>query len=424
MPEYTPTIEVLRFNKIVQATTGTNATVVVCSHSQQPLDFFVNVTRNTMPPIRYNGTNARRKIETTTSVSFAHTSSISGQTNGDWIALYKFEDITQYVCQNSIQIQLEVTGDDSASFDAIQTFTPPGYFLTFDGYHGSAATIVNKTVQWDVNSKSWVEKTASGVDRYRHRAETISNLAYILSGSNGAGDVTSVKSYSQASDSYVTKGEMNFSRDDAESCSYDNKIWIYSGYSDSFGDFLVGSEMYDPLTDVWSVDSSYDHAFRGDGINICKNLFFVMYALDKGTPTNVFKNYDVFEDLITSTFTTYFVAHTDPDRCNSKAGFKIDEYKCLSVGGSSTVDGFGTLNNVTRVNWLGKVYSQSANFPTNVQEGYCDQYGQYSIYACGVDWASATYAFNAARVYNYPSDTWSALTNAPYDIHWGCATVV
>lgn len=422
MPEYTLTVEVLRFNKIVEATTGTSGTVVVCSHSQQPLDFFMNVTRNTMPPIRYNGVNARRKIETTTSVSFAHTASISGQTRGDWIALYKFEDVTQYVCQNSVQLSLDINGDDSASFEALQTFTPPGYFLAFDGYWASDASIKNTTLQWDINTKTWVEKTASGVSRYRHRAETIGSLAYIISGSNLSGDVTDVKSYNRTADSYATLDSMNFSRDDSQSCEYDDKLWMFSGYSDSFGDFLVSLEAYDPIGDSWSLEGSFDYAFRGDGINICKNLMFVMYTLDKGSPANTFNSSDYFIDLITQTFATYFVAHSSPNRCNSKAGFKIDEYKCLSVGGSSTVDGFGTLDNVTRINWLGKVYAASTDFPTNIQEGYCRQYGQYSIYACGVDWADTTY--DTARYYNYPADTWSSLADATYDIHWGCATVV
>ena len=422
MPQYTVTVEVLKFNKMVQATTGTSSTVVVCSHSQQALDFFVNVTRNTMPPIRYNGTNARRKIESVTTVSFTHTASISGQTKNDWIALYKFTDVTQYVCQNSVQISLNIQGDDTAQFEAIQTYTAPGYFLAFDGYYGTGATIKNTTLQWDISSKAWAEKTASGVNRYRHRVESISGLAYLLSGSNLVGNAD-VKSYDRSTDSFATLTDINFPRDDAESCAYNGKAWIFSGYSLDLADFLLSMESYNPVSDTWDIEGSFDYAFRGDGINICKNLMFVMYTLDKGSPTNTFNSSDYFIDLLTSTFATYFVGHTSPNRCNSKAGFKIDEYKCLSVGGSTTVDGFGTINKVTRINFLGKVYAESAVFPTNIQEGYCDQYEQYSIYACGVNWTGGV-SYDTARCYNYLSDSWFSIANAPYDNYWGCATVV
>lgn len=444
MPEYTATVEVLKFFKVVQALTLTDEYKVVSpGHGCNNNDFMINITRNTMPPVRYGGVDARRKILNTTSSSIYIAdppggidsyATINGQTEGDWIGLYKFQDVTQYVCQSSIQINLDINGDDTCDFEAIQEYNPPGYFLAFDGYNSALTAIVDRTLQWDINSKVWSDKTPSGNERYLQVTENINDLIYITSGLNSF--TTSsyqliCNSYNQSNDSYAVITSMDQERYNAISCAYNNNMFIFGGAYDNGlpGGWspLDSCEKYNPITDTWITSIIGEPLLNGDGINICNNIMFMPYCLRQNGAIIELASYDYFIELNTLTFATYFVEHSSPDRCQTKSGFKIDEYKCLSVGGSDSLyTDYNSIDNVTAINFLGKVYSEKNPISAPVQEGYCNQYGQYSIYGGGRDrpTGGGGSIFGYTQIYNEKSDTWSFLDPMPDSMYGGSASVV
>lgn len=118
-PETTATVYVLDFIGTVTAVTGTtDYTVSLTTHTLNVGDFIVNQTRRqTAQTINYpSASRASRRLDSVVGNDLHHKYAITSQAKGDIIELHKFIDITQYLLDGTLQVNINLDNNQEASF--------------------------------------------------------------------------------------------------------------------------------------------------------------------------------------------------------------------------------------------------------------------------------------------------------------------
>jgi len=416
---YTAKIEVLKFDSVKVLETASSPTVAnITAHGLNNGDFFVNLTQAENPPVRYGGETARRKVQNATTNSFGMYT-VSGQTAGDIIVAYSFQDVTDRLLDGTLKMEIQTQGENSAEFALKATYTAPGYFLGIDGFDD--AYWFKLVFEYNIPRKTWVEKTAGTYYRSRNCAETIDNLAYNMMGYDGVvvrGSIPYTEAYNRETDTWEAKQSASSARTSPMALSLNDLIYVYGGYNSTSG-YFGNTDSYDPGTDSWTALTSGSARADGEAVNLCDIMFEAYTTISGG-----FTNDDVFYIPYNDSWVTFMVDHNPPNRTLARSGFTIDGFKGSIIGGTTDyyTDPTYATDNHTMINFACKVYTEKQAIPDALQEAFVSQYEQYAILAGGMGGYSSIDPrafFDAAYYWNSASDTWSAIDNIPYAVATG-----
>lgn len=420
---HSASIEVLSFDSVRIAATGTTTKIVsMSSHGMQVDDFCYNYTRGTNPPATYQGTLARKKVISRTSTKFTVTSSIDGMTGGDVLFLYKFNDVTSYLLDASLDLNLTALEDNDGSFSIISTYIPPAHVVMFDGCGlvGGALAVFNLTYEYNLTSKSWASKSTY-FGRRRLAGEGADDICVLLHGqTEGSSIYNAVDKYQISTDSWLNATDDNKAKTAINSCYIDGYVYINGGLTTA--SYAVSdTRKYNIDADSWTtLSDSVSDSVAGEGINLSE-CFMVAYFKD-GT---AFVDTDMFFVPTDNTWVYYLVDHNNPDRVFSRAGFSVDGMKGSCIGGAEDVSGSYTgLDNHTQINFPCKVYTELSDIPAAGFEFFCKQYENYAILAGGVYGSYLSTAtisfFDAAYYWNGGRDTWVTIDSIGTEMAGGC----
>lgn len=421
--KHSTTIEILEFDSVRRASTGTTEKIVsMSSHGMTVGDFCYNYTRGTNPPATYAGTLARKKVISITSNKFTVTSSIDGMTGGDVLFLYKFKDYTPYLLQGSLDLTLTALEDNEGEFSMISTYTPPAHVVIFDGCGlvSGALAVFNLTYEYSLNTKVWASKNTYFARR-RLAGEGADDVCLLLHGqTEGSSIYNAVDIYRISTDTWENAVDDNKAKTAIQSCYYDGDVYINGGLTTA-SYAVADTRKYNIDADSWTTlaDSTGD-SVAGEGI-LLSNCFMVTYFKD-GT---AFVDADMFFIPADNVWVNYIVNHNNPDRVFSRAGFTTDGMKGSCIGGAQDVSGSYTgLDNHTQINFPCKVYTELNDIPHAGFEFFCKQYENYAVLAGGIYGSYLSTAtisfFDSAYYWNSGNDTWVTIDSIATEMAGGC----
>jgi len=164
----------------------------------------------------------------------------------DWAAKKPMPTARQYfgiaVCQNKI-------------------YTIGGGFWDSDvGWDTS-----NVTEVYDLLTDSWENKTAMPTSRMSLLANEFDGRIYMIGGRTGGESsiVALNEVYDVASDSWTTQKPIHYPVDSYASAVVDGKIYVIGGFEGLYHGVPVGyTQIYDPVTDSWSLGASIPNIVR------------------------------------------------------------------------------------------------------------------------------------------------------------------
>lgn len=407
MARYTASMEVLRFDSLRIAETGTTEyTVVMSDNGIVENDFMFNVTLNYKPGLfRHSNFNYFCRAQNVTTSSFNSTRT-EYQTGGDIIALYRFVDVTSSLKESTLKVNLQASGEDMATFTMEEYPDEYREVAIFDGYDES--DLFSYTESYNIYTNVWTSKTAQGTEKKFHSC--ISNeagLTWTMYGQTTASYLDAVSEYNASGDSWASKTAAADDKEGAECAYIDSKIYAYGGYDGST--WFDDCNEYNISGDSWAVKTSsiYDGAYA-TGVNLADCLYCA-YERD----FNSFESYDQFYLQNTDAWLVFGTAHLDYSFVRAGAVF-VDELKASFIGGSDTLSGDsdGALQNHTMVSFLTEAYFQRNDIPEARQELGAGKIGSNIIMAQGIGLPDKTDAgayTNDAYMWQKATDTWNAI---------------
>jgi hypothetical protein len=319
-------------------------------------------------------------ISTTTS-HFHVTASISGQTAGDIVALYKYKDVTQYLTDGSLDMSLSSRGNNEASFTMKAEYTTPKEFMHIGGWDDSF--IYGRTYGFNMLRRTWVLYSTC-LTNARHIGVAINDKLYMMQGQTYSGgwiyrdDTTE---FTLPTDTWATKTDSSVGKTACMGAVCDAKAHIYGGANVVSG-YNVLNEKYDPDTDTWTSLMDGGAYAAGKGLNLC-NTLFVAYARDAAA----FLDSDFFYIPYTDTWHTFFVNHSAPNRIYPVLSRQTYEFKANLLGGCSSIDGdpANAIDYHTTINFITKTYYENDAWWQNIQEPAAGSYEDYGAIAGGMN---------------------------------------
>jgi hypothetical protein len=383
MTRYTASIEVLQFDSIKVLETASDATTcVITAHGAEDGEFVVNITRSTSPPV-YFGTadSCRRKVMSSTTSQFNVTASISGQTRGDVVALYKYKDVTQYLTDGSLDMNLSSRGNNEASFTMEVEYTTPKEFMHIGGWDDGF--IYGRTYGFNMIRRTW-ETYSNCLINARHIGVDIKGKMYMMQGQTYSGgwiyrdDTTE---YTLSTDTWATKADSSVGKTACMGAVCDDQAYVYGGANTTSG-YNTGNEKYDPDTDAWTTLTDGGANAAGKGLNL-SNTLFVAY----GRTAAGFMDSDFFYIPYTDTWHTFFVNHSAPNRIFTALSRQTYGHKANLLGGCSSVDGdpANAIDYHTAVNFITKTYHENEAWWQNIQEPGAGSYEDYGAIVGGMN---------------------------------------
>jgi hypothetical protein len=395
-------IEVLKYDGMYIAETGTDTgLIVVTGHGAIVGDFFFNYTRSERPTDRLKGDTCRRRIFSASTDSFEVTSSITGQTAGDIIMLYKFQEIT--VLDTTIQVNIAAQQESSyANFMAEGVIIPPGTVVITDGS-------IDQTYNFTIATAVLAAKTAQGDTKSLHCSEGESSNIYTFYGLDGTTSLDSINTYDIVGDSWAAGTSATSGKNSAQACILDSKIY------ESGGAGSKTTNMYNPGADSWTaLMDAPDIRSDGDGVGLLSvSVFFNSQGGDSGggaisTDTYYVPAVDTWyqfaSDVILSYYGPRFHWH--------------NSYKAYLVGG---INFFGIyLPSNISVNFPAKSYFSKTSIPEEnaaISAASLENYGVICNGYDGVDTNDIFYVWSETR------DVWANITTHPSPSPFGRGSV-
>lgn len=365
---YSASVEVLAFDSIrVLEATSTSYTCYVNSVTVSEGDFIVNMTQSENPPIRYGDADScRRKIISATGSSFMVTASIDGQTTGDIIAVYKYKDVTQYLKDGTLQMDLSSKGNNEANFSFEIPTSRAEIFMHNGGWNETY--IYSYNIGFTVLSEVWTVYENMPVFNSFHNSfkGNEENILYIAQGQSYDGgwiQLDDCYMYDLSEDAWYTQDTLSIEKRGCSSATIGENSYVVGGFDPvTYYDIL---EVYDQVGDAWSAltASSVDVGV-GAGVNLCEVFFVGYFANFGGLNEN-----DIYYIPYTDSWHDFFVDHNAPDRDNTGVSFKGYDFKAGIVGGCNTYGGdpLNAIDTHTFINFIAKIYYESLEWPTNIQ---------------------------------------------------------
>jgi hypothetical protein len=380
MTRYSASIEVLQFDSIKILETASDATTcVISAHGAEDGEFVVNITRSTNPPIYYSTADScRRKVMSATTSQFNVTASISGQTTGDVVALYKYKDVTQYLKDGTLKLDLNSRGNSEASFTVQTPYLTPKEFIYTGGW--DEGYVYGNTYGFNLVRRTWETKAISLVAA-RHNCTNVNDKMYMMQGQTYSGgwvyrdDTTE---YTLSTDSWDAKTDSGATKAACMCATIGDYAYVHGG-ADGTPTIYDTIERYDPGGDSWVTLTAGSALVSGTGINLC-DIFFVAYARDGAG----FLDSDVFYVPYTDTWHTFFINHSIPNRIYSALSMKNRDFTANLLGGCSSVDGNPeySIDYHTSLNFITKTYHENEAWWQPIQEPAAGNYEDYGA-VCG-----------------------------------------
>lgn len=112
--QYTAKVELLEYSSTKALETVSGTTLTITGHGMITGDFIVNSSRRSS--LQTSAERGSRKITRVDNDTFTINAAIAGQTVGDSIMIFTWNDKTSNVLSESISLSLAAEGRDSASF--------------------------------------------------------------------------------------------------------------------------------------------------------------------------------------------------------------------------------------------------------------------------------------------------------------------
>jgi hypothetical protein len=390
-------VEVLKFDGLYVAESGTvEGEVVLAGHGAVDGDFFYNYTRSERPTNRLNGDTCRRRIFSASTDSFQVTSSISGQTMGDIVMLYKYEEV--FIKDATMKIAISAQQEAStADFNTSATYTPPGTAIITDGDPVSGTA--SQTYSFDIPTAVFAAKTAQGDAKILHNSEGEAGEIHTFYGITGTASYDALNTYDIDADSWAAGSAAASEKYDAQSCLIDNKIYENGGVSGGAG--VKTTSEYNPSTDTWTAKTDAgDVRAGGDGVGFHDSVFFNHEGYDgaaAGIDTDTFylpQNdtwYHFAVDVISTTKYRRFHWHND--------------YKAYAVGGYTFFGYYQGTNKL--INFTSKSYNDGTSFPDSMAYISAASMDNYGLAVAGFD---GTDTSDILYVWAEPRNTWVNVT--------------
>lgn len=389
-------VEVLKFKGLYVAESGTvENEIVLASHGCVDGDFFYNYTRSERPTNRLNGDTCRRRIFSASTDSFQVTSSISGQTMGDIVMLYKYEEVTIKDKTMKIAISAQQEGS-TANFMTSATYTAPGTAIVTDGQPVSGTA--SQTYSFDIPTAVFAAKTAQGDAKILHNSEGEDGEIHTFYGNLGTTSLDALNTYNIAGDSWAAGSSAAAAKTQAQSCLLSNKIY------ESGGAGVKTTNEYNISTDTWtSKTDAPDIRADGDGVGFHDSVFFNHEGEDGAAAGIDTDTYYLPQNDTWYSFAVDVVATTQARRFHWH-----NDYKAYAVGGYTFFGYYqGTNKNI---NFASKSYNDGTSFPVSAafhSGASMDNYGLTVGSFDGTDTSDSLY------VWSEPRDTWVDKTTHP-----------
>lgn len=167
-----------------------------------------------------------------------------------------------------------------------------------------SSTTINATEAYNLTADTWTEKTSMPTSRSYFGTAVYQNKIYCVGGlilsrdeiekaSTGINEV-----YDPSTDTWKTKTPMPTARYGFEANTVDGKIYVIGGWvqSENMGEHVGKSaqvDIYDPLTDTWSVGKSLPTAVACYSSAVVDDRIYVISGISVGsTITNITQIYD------------------------------------------------------------------------------------------------------------------------------------
>lgn len=407
------TVEVLEFNSIKILESGSNTYIAnITNHGLQTGDFYSNVTTEYQPPLIYLPSSIipeRRKISSATINSFQINAGyqLFNQKAGDIVALYKFEDRTEYLKDGSFSGILTAQQEsDNITFTLINEFSNLVNVFFSDGQNGGAGSVNH---EWDWTTKTWSSKTGYDSIRYQANAEkVIDNYVFggniVIGATTSSGAATATK-YNISGDSWSNLTSATDARYNGFSAQIDDIIYWYGGNGPSSGGPI---ESYNSSTDAWTALTAQGNDYHsGQGSNVGKVLF-CNYMV---TGSSSFETTDILYVPVQDVWANYPVDNSAPSRMLARSGYSLDGFRSQILGGTTNGTASAVVAYNTSANITCKTYSEKTEIPTPAMEGIAAKSDKFAIYGGGLNSASSQIA--TSYYYTDVRDVWTSIDNLP-----------
>ena len=123
------------------------------------------------------------------------------------------------------------------------------YVLMIGGWDVSPGSYSRSVYAYYYYGQDWWYGTSMSVSRQSLVAVTLSNgIAYAIGGLNTGGASRVVEAYNSNTDTWTTKANTLYARDDGMAAVVNDKIYYMGGYNS--GTYLALVEEYEPLRDT------------------------------------------------------------------------------------------------------------------------------------------------------------------------------
>jgi len=406
------TVEVLEFNSIKILESGSNTYIAnITNHGLQVGDFYANITTEYQPPLMYLPSSIspeRRKISSVATNSFQINAGyqLFNQAAGDIVALYKFEDRTEYLKDGSFSGILTAQQEsDNVTFTLRNEFSDLVNVFFSDGMN---AFSIATNFEWNWTTKSWNSKTSYDSVRYQANAEkVVDNYIFggniVIGATTSSGAATATK-YNINGDSWSNLTSATDARYNGFSAQIDDIIYWYGGKGPSGGPI----ESYNYATDTWTALTAHGTDYHsGQGSNVGKVLFCNYMA----TGTNTFETTDILYVPVQDVWANYPVDNSAPSRMLARSGYSLDGFRSQILGGTTNGTASAVVAYNTSANITCKTYSEKTAIPTPAMESMAAKSDKFAIYGGGLNSASSKVA--TSYYYTDVRDVWTAIDNLP-----------
>lgn len=421
MTRYSASVSALKFYCIRLLETGSNTTTCVISGvTVSPGDFMVNIDLRDNPPVRYGDQETgRRKIIATSGSSFGISAPITGQTRNQVVALYTYQDVTQYLQEGSLKLSLSSKGNSEAAFTFLTEPDPSQTFIHAGGWDDTY--IHDFALGFTIAQGAWAVLADLPITKAAHSGFTANGEFYTALGYTGLfTHSNTVHKYNMANDSWDSKTALATARSDAQEAEIDNYGYICGGRDTT--NLYNTLEKYDPGADSWTALTTGDAlgmAF-GRAINLC-NTFFAEYYLNSDGFTPLALYYLPIEEV----WTPFFVNHPLPARILAAPSHKSHDFKVGFVGGTTDEGGDPnyTINNHTFVNFIAGCYYNNLEWPTYIMDPSSGTFDHFGLVAGGQEETSVYLDITNFWVYN-TDQVWVSAYDLPSPVAAGRGAAV
>lgn len=254
-----------------------------------------------------------------------------------------------------------------------------------------ACFLFTKLDTWDQNENGmstarWV--FASGV---------VNDKIYVFGGYNG---LSSVEEYNPTTKTWTTKTPMSVGRNYPRAAVFDNKVYVIGGMSNNT------VSVYDPSNDGWQTAAAMSTSRAMPGVAVYNNMIYVFGGYH---PTSVLNSVEVY-DPITNTWT--IKSNNMPYVCWGMHAAAVND-KIYIIGGTNTYTGSPVvLNTVEEYDPATDSYTAKASLPISICL-YGISVVNNKIYVIGGYQNDTIGSLNTVYVYDPATDSWSTRANMP-----------